>query len=133
MKGMARIKIARGLLHINGFMKNVIEKGIFDVKLKQGPFMRHGEREDNTNCGGFDYRAEGVRVIKTKKLSVALCNEACFEALNGSIGKKFSPKNPFGTDNINIGGPRDKIPSMICLKRLYLTIHVRKPSWVFGS
>ena len=49
--------------------------------------MRHGEREDNTNCGGFDYRAEGVRVIKTKKSSVALCNEARFEALNGSIGK----------------------------------------------
>ena len=58
--------------------------------------MRHDEREDNTNCGGFDYKAEGVRVIKNEKLSVALCNEARFEALNGSIRKKFSPKNPFG-------------------------------------
>ena len=76
--------------------------------------MRHSERGDNTNCGGFDNRAEGVCVVKTGKLSVALCNEACFEALNGSIEKKFSPKNPFGIDSIIIGGPRDKIPSMIC-------------------
>ena len=92
--------------------------------------MRHGEREDNT---GFDYEDEGVRVIKTGKLSVALFNEARFEALNESIEKKFRPKNPFGTDNISIGGPRNKIPSMICLKRLYLVIHGSKPSWVFGN
>ena len=95
--------------------------------------MRHSEREDNMNCGGFDDRAEGVLVIKTGKLSVALCNEAHFEALNGSIRKKFSSKNPFGTNNISIGGPRNKIPSVICLKRLDFVIHGSKPSWVFGS
>ena len=36
--------------------------------------MRHDKREDNTNCGGFDDRDEGGHVIKTRKLSVALCN-----------------------------------------------------------
>ena len=30
--------------------------------------MRHGKREDNTNCGSFDYRAEGVRVIKDREV-----------------------------------------------------------------
>ena len=95
--------------------------------------MRHGEREDNTNCGGFDYRAEGVHVIKTGKLSVALCHETRFEALNGSIRKKFSPKNPFGIAYISSGGSRNKIPSVIYLKRLHFIIHGNKPSYVFGS
>ena len=54
-------------------MKNAIENGIFYVELTSGPFVRHSEREDNMNCGGFDDRAEGVLVIKTGKLSVALC------------------------------------------------------------
>ena len=95
--------------------------------------MRHGEREDNMNCGGFDHKVEGVRVIKTKKLSIAFCHEMRFEALNGSIIKKFSSKNPFGTDYISIGGPRNKIPSVIYLNRLHFIIHGSKPSWVFGS
>lgn len=68
------VKIAGRLSHVYRFGEMAIEKGIFDIKLMQWPPMEDSNCEDNPNSSSLDNWAEGMFKIKSRKLSIALCN-----------------------------------------------------------
>ena len=74
-----------------------IEKHIFNIKLTNGQFVGHNNREDNTDCGSLDDMAKSVSVDKTGYLCVTLDNKTGFEMFDRSIGKISGPKHLFGT------------------------------------
>lgn len=111
-----RINVARRLFHIDNFNEMSIEERVHDVKLPKRPLIDPSKRKYNTNSSSLDNRAESVSVVKTKYLRVTFGDKTGLESFNGAIRKIFSPKHPFGADNVGVGRARDQNPSAIILQ-----------------
>lgn len=96
------------LLAIDGLVKSVVEKSIFDVELVYWPGARSGNGKDNADGGWFDDRTESFIKINSSLLGVTANNPTCFMASKRAIRVEFVFKNIPAKDDIGTRWARDK-------------------------
>jgi len=90
-----------------------LKKGILDVKLMNRPIPGVSYSENCTDSGWFDNGTEGFLVVNAGALSEAAKDPTSLLTVQRAISMKFMFENPFSGDHIGIGGPRNKIPSVV--------------------
>ena len=78
--------IALRLLHVDLLFECAIDKGMRDVDRAKMEVLNGKESEDSAYGGHPDSRSEGFGVIEARALTEALCNQAAFVSLNGTVG-----------------------------------------------
>jgi len=104
-----------------------LKEGILDVKLMNRPIPGVSYSEDRADSGRFDNRTEGFIVVNTGALSEATKNPTSFVSLQRTISVEFMFENPFSGDHVGIGGPRDKLPSVIVHEGIIFFFHGATP------
>jgi hypothetical protein len=107
------INKTRGLLTIYFLREMAVEKGNFVIELMNMPILRQGEREDDTNGGGFDNRVESLVKIDARLLSESTHNPVSSMTGKRSIGVIFVAEDPFVAYYVRPGRGRDKGPSVV--------------------
>jgi hypothetical protein len=123
MSGTRGIDEPRGLLAVDFFGKIAVKKGVFDVELMDGPILRHGERENNTDGGWFDDGAESLIEVNARLLCETTNDPTCLVTSKRSIGIEFVTKNPFATDDVGTGRGRDERPGLVLEKSVIFFLH----------
>jgi hypothetical protein len=90
-----------------------LKKSILDVKLMNRPIPGVSYSEDCADSGRFDNGTESFIVVNTGALSEAAKNPTSLVSIQRAISMKFMFEDPFSGDHVGIGGPRNKIPSVI--------------------
>jgi hypothetical protein len=90
-----------------------LKKGILDVKLMNRPIPGVSYSEDCADSGRFDNRTESFIVVNTGALSEDAKDSTSLVSIQRTISMKFMFEDPFSSDHVGIGGPRNKIPSII--------------------
>jgi hypothetical protein len=81
-----------------------------------------GESEEKTNGGCFDNWGEGVGVINTGDLVVALCNESSFVSRRGSFWV-LEFENEFCADDFPICWTRYDVPGAVLFEGFDFGLH----------
>ena len=113
----------RGLLTIDSFIENVVEKSIFDVKLMNRPRGRNNNTKNDTNSTWFDNRRESLMIIDAVLLRKTMADPTGFISSKSTISVKFVPKNPFTGDNIGISWFGNEGPCIILSESIKLIAH----------
>jgi hypothetical protein len=133
MSGTRGIDKPRGLLAVDFFRKVAVKKGVFDVELMDGPILRHGEGENNTDGGWFDDRAESLVEVNARLLCETTNDPTCLVTSKRSIGIEFVTKNPFATDDVGAGRGRDESPGLVLEKSIIFVLHGLAPGRITKS
>jgi hypothetical protein len=107
-----------------------MKKGIIDVELPYVPPLHHGERENDTNCGRLNHRAEGVFVVNAMTLLEPFGNETCFEALDAAVKVVLDLEHPTTVNEIDVGRCRNKTPGLIAMEGIEFSVHGSPPPWI---
>ena len=90
-----RILKTKGLLTIDCFAKRAMKKGIFDVKLVNGPCGRHCYTEDGANGARLNDGRESFFIVNAMLLRKTATNPASFITRKTTVGMEFLTENPF--------------------------------------
>ena len=80
---MRKIRVNKtwGLRYVDFFLEVPIQKGIFNIKLFDGPLKINSQSKNQTDCAGLHYRTKGVKVVDPSCLSKALGYQPTFVAI----------------------------------------------------
>jgi hypothetical protein len=67
------------------------------------PILRHNERKNDADGGGFDDGTESLVEVNARLLCETTNNPACLVTSKRSIGIEFVMKNPFATYDVSTG------------------------------
>lgn len=109
------VNVSGRLFHVNFLGKIIMKKGSFYIKLINRPIFRTGN-------------AESIIKVYARLLREALSNKMAFVTIKFSLTVKLVPIKPLTPDNVSMRRTRNKIPSVIGMKRRHLTVHGRLPS-----
>lgn len=112
----------------------VVKDCVLDIKLLNGLFVGHINREHNMDSDSIDNRTKGISVVQIKYLCVVFGKEVSFEAaLYRAIREIFDLKHLFKTYKIGDGKSRNQNPGTIVLQSSNLVIHNHKRSRILDS
>ena len=78
-----------------------------------GLVPRVSQSKDSVNGGWLDNGAEGFVIVNAGSLSEPVENPVGLVSVQGTISMELVFENPFSSDNIRLGRPRNEVPSMI--------------------
>jgi hypothetical protein len=129
----SRVGESRWLVAVHSFGEGPLKKGILDVKLMNWPIPGVSYSEDCADSGRLDNGTESFIVVNTGALSEAAKDPTSLVSIQRSISMKFMFKDPFSSDHVGIGGPRNKIPSIIVHEGGIFLFHGATPVMISKS
>jgi hypothetical protein len=98
-----------------------------------GPILRHSERKNDADGGGFDDGTESLVEINARLLCETTNNPVCLVTSKISIGIEFVTKNPFATYDISTRRGRDESPGLVLEKSAIFFLHGLAPRGITKS
>jgi len=80
-----RNKIPRRWSHVDLLMEFTIKKGIFDMKLRDGPGTNRGHSKESANSGHVSHRSKGLVIVATMLLLKTTSNKTGLITLERAI------------------------------------------------
>jgi hypothetical protein len=91
---------ACGVAAENCLGESVMEEGIFDVELLNGPSTVYGSSEHHANSGRFYNWAEGLIVVDSRALSETPKDPTGLVVIKGPISTELVREDPLVGDNV---------------------------------
>jgi hypothetical protein len=125
-----RNKIPRRWLHVDLLMKFTIKKGIFDIKLRNGPSTNRGHNKESANSGHVCHRSKGLIIVMTMLLLKTTSNKMGLVMLERAIGASLDLIDPLACDRTSMRRERNKVLSVSALESSDLCSHGMLPFWM---
>jgi hypothetical protein len=115
------------LTHVDFLLKNTMQEGILNIKLKKMPTIGNSQGGEQTNSRRFDNRAKSIFIVKTIPLLKSFGHESHFVTLNRPISTMLCLENPLGVNNIDARARRNQVPSLILKESIVFKLHCSTP------
>jgi hypothetical protein len=100
-----------------------MEKSVLHIHLMYRSVVGKCNRENCSDSGRFDDRAESLTIINPMLLSKTAKDPTSLVAIKSTIRKKLVPKYPFSSDHISTCRPGNKRPRVIGLQSYEFFTH----------
>jgi hypothetical protein len=97
---MSRVGEARGLAAEDRLRESIVEEGIFDVELLNGPGTGDNSSEHRANSDRFYNRVERLVVIDSGALSETPKDPTGLVAIKGPVSTELVREDPLVGDNV---------------------------------
>jgi hypothetical protein len=97
---MSRVGEARGLAAEDRLRESIVEEGIFDVELLNGPGMGDNSSEHRANSDRFYNRVERLVVVDSGALSETPKDPTGLVAIKGPVSTELVREDPLVGDNV---------------------------------
>jgi hypothetical protein len=125
-----RNKIPRRWSHVDLLMEFTIKKGIFDIKLRNGPSMNRGHNKESADSGHVFHRSKGLIIVTTMLLLKTTSNKTGLVMLERAIRASLDLIDPLACDRTSIRSERSKVPTAGALESSDLLSHGLLPFWM---
>jgi hypothetical protein len=123
--GSGRVDETRRLLAVDSLLKVTMKESVLHIELVKRPATRRGNTQDRLNGRRFDNRTEGLVVVDTSLLVVAVNHPAGLVTGKSTIGVVLKREDPLARPNIGTRRSRDKTPCVVVDESLVLLSHFR--------
>jgi hypothetical protein len=126
-KHTLRDRIPRWWAHVNILTQLTIKKGVFHVKLRDGPLSNKSHNKKSVNSGHMSNWSKSLIIITTLLLLKTTSNKASLIALKRTIRAGLNLVDPLTSDRMNTWRTGHKIPRASPLKSSNLLSHRMLP------
>jgi hypothetical protein len=125
--------IPRWWMHVNILMQLTINKGILDIKLRDGPLSNRSHFKKSVNSGHMSNRSKSLIIITTVLLLKTTGNKASLIALKRIVRVSLNLIDTLTSDRMDTWGIGHKISHVSPLKSNNLINHCVLSFWMKNS